>query len=127
MSAFAARRALRRAGVDVELHNFEQADADDSRGAPWTQTAGSPHSILAIPDPGGKSISYGTFGVEVDADQVFLVDAGLVDDGLRDGGGEGASVIVQDGASYRVIDAGRSQGHGFAVLECERDEEANLS
>ena len=126
MSRFPARRALRRAGVDVELYNFEQAEAADSRGQPWSQTDASPQTIDAIADPGGKSVSYGTFGVEVDADQVYLVDADLVDEGLRDGGGEGASVIVQDGKAYRVIDADRSQNHGFAVLECELDEEVDL-
>jgi len=126
MSGFAARRALRRAGVDVELYNFEQAAASDSRGQPWTQTADSPQTIDAISDPGGKSVSYGTFGVEVDADQVYLVDAGLVDDGLQDGGGEGASVIVQDGKAFRVMEADRSQDHGFAVLECELDHEVDL-
>jgi len=79
MSRFPARRALRRAGVDVELYNFEQAEAADSRGQPWSQTDASPQTIDAIADPGGKSVSYGTFGVEVDADQVYLVDADLVD------------------------------------------------
>ena len=127
MSRFPARRALRRAGVDVELYNFEQAEAADSRGQPWNQTAASPQTIDAIVDPGGKSVSYGTFGVEVDADQVYLVDADLVDKGLRDGGGEGTSVIVQDGKAYRVFEADRFQNHGFAVLECELDEEVHLS
>ena len=126
MSGFAARRALRRAGVDVELYNFEQAAASDSRGQPWSQTTDSPQTINAIADPGGKSVSYGTFGVKVDADQVYLVDAGLVDDGLQDGGGEGASVIVQDGKAFRVMEADRSQDHGFAVLECELDHEVDL-
>lgn len=127
MSRFAAGRALRRAGVTVGLYNFEQAETSDSRGAPRTQTDDSPQEINAIPDPGGKSVNYGTFGVEVDADQEYLVDADLVDEGLRDGGGEGASVIVQDGTVYRVIEADRSQGHGFAVLECDLDQEVDLS
>jgi len=126
MSRFLARRALRRTGVDVELYNFEQDGGDGSRGQPWAQTPESPRTVDAIPDPGGKSVSYGTFGVEVDADQVHLVDADLLEEGLRDGGGEGASVIVQFGKAYRVIEADRSQDHGFAVLECDLDTEADL-
>ena len=126
MSHFAAQRALRRTGVNVDLYNFEQAGEETSRGQPWTQTAESPRTVAAIPDPGGKSVSYGTFGVEVDADQVYLVDADLLEQGLRDGGGEGASVIVQFGKAYRVIEADRSQNHGFAVLECDLDTEVDL-
>ena len=72
MSRFPARRALRRTGVDVELYNFEQAEAADSRGQPWNQTDASPQTINAIADPGGKSVSYGTFGVEVDAVSIGL-------------------------------------------------------
>lgn len=124
MSAFAADRALRRAGVDVDLYNFEQSGESDSRGGPRTAVDEAPESIQAIPDPGGRSVNYGTFGVEVEADQVYLVDANLLDQGLRGGGGEGASVIVQDEKQFRVIEADRSQGHGFAVLECELDPEA---
>jgi|AntDeeMinimDraft_8_1070380.scaffolds.fasta_scaffold02658_4 hypothetical protein len=126
MSRFAARRALRRAGVAVDLYIFEQAGEENSRGQPWAQTAESPRTVDAIPDPGGKSVSYGTFGVEVDADQVYLVDADLLEEGLRDGGGEGASVIVQFGKAYRVIEADRTQNHGFAVLECDLDTEVDL-
>lgn len=123
---FAAQRALRRAGVNVELFNFETVGDEDSRGQDWQQTDDSPQTIDAIPDPGGKSVSYGTFGVEVDADQVYLVVDALVDNGLSGGGGEGASVIRQDGKVYRVIDADRSLDHGFAVLECELDPEAQI-
>ena len=124
MSAFAAQRALRRAGVTVELYNFEQTETSGSRGAPRTQTDDSPQEILAIPDPGGKSIAYGQWGVEVGADMTYLVHEDVK---LDDGGGDGASRIVQDGNVFAVIDADRTQQHGFQVLECERETESELA
>jgi hypothetical protein len=122
-SAYQAKRTLRRDGVDVDLYQFEADDAGDSRGTSYSPTANSPETIKAIPDPGGKSVAYGQFGVEVEADMVYLVHE---DTALDDGGGEGASVIVQDGRAYRVDELDATQRHGFAVLECRRDTEVDL-
>jgi hypothetical protein len=119
----ATKRLVRTQGVGVDLYRFED-QGSDSRGTIYSPTSDSPETITAIPDPGGKSVAYGVFGVEVDADMVYLVDEDVA---LEDGGGEGASVIVQDGKQYRVISADRSQPHGLAVLECELDPEADLS
>jgi Ethanolamine utilization protein EutJ (predicted chaperonin) len=121
---FAADRALRRAGIEVDLYRYEVDEASTtSRGTPAALTDDSPKTILAIPDPGGKSVSYGVYGVEVDADQVYLVHE---TEPVDDGGGDGASRIVQDGDVYVVLDADSSQQHGFLVLECERDTESDL-
>ena len=122
MSSYAAKRTLRRDGIDVDLYRYEEGESG-SRGTPHTLTTESPTTVPAIPDPGGKSLAYGVFGVEVDADMVYLVHE---DEAIDDGGGDGATRIVQDGDVYVVIDADTSQRHGFAVLECERDTETDL-
>lgn len=121
-SAYQARRTLRRDGVDVDLYRFE-AQSSGSRGTAYSTSANSLEMIKAIPDPGGKSVVYGVFGVEVEADMVYLVHEDVA---LEDGGGEGASVIVQDGAPYRVVDRDATQPHGFAILECARAPEVDL-
>lgn len=124
-SAYAGRRAVRRAGTIVDLYLFEAA-GETSRGTDYQPTADSPLQVKAIPDPGAKSLGFGIFGSEVDADMVWLVQDDVDEDrdvGLRDGGGEGASVLVDDGKAYRVIDADRHATHGAIVLECDRDQE----
>lgn len=122
----ATERALRRLGTTVELYNFEE-ESGGSRGTHYTQTNDSPQEIRAVPDPGGRDLSFGVFGAEVDADMVYLVQADVK---LRDGGGEGASVIRQDGRNYRVVDVDRSQaGIGnmnLMVIEAEQDTEVKL-
>jgi len=120
--SFAAKRTLRRDGVDIRLYRFE-AVSTSSKGTHYELEDGGPETIKAIPDPGGKSVAYGVFGVGVDADMVYLVHEDVT---LEDGGGEGASVIVQDGAPYRVEDRDATQPHGFAVLECARAPEVDL-
>lgn len=122
-SSYHARRTLRRDGVDVDHYDMTADDASSSRGTPYSPSTESPTTIEAIPDPGGKSVAYGVFGVEVDADMVYLVHE---DEPIDDGGGEGASVLVQDGRAYRVEDRDATQPHGFAVLECRRDPEVDL-
>jgi hypothetical protein len=116
---FAADRALRRAGVEVDLYRFESGEKT-SRGRPTLMTEDSPKSIKAIPDPGGKSLSYGQWGVKVEADMIYLAHE---DEEIDDGGGDGASRIVQNGDVFVVIDADSTLMHGFQVLECERDGE----
>lgn len=126
-ASYQAKRTLRRDGVDVDLYKFEADDAaSTSRGTPNALTEDSPVTIPAIPDPGGKSIAYGQYGVEVDADMAYLVHEDRAAE-IDDGGGDGATRIVQDGSAYVVIDADRTQRHGFVVLECERDTEVDLS
>jgi len=122
-SSYQARRTLRRDGVLVDHYDMVADDVESSRGTPYSPSDESPISIEAIPDPGGKSVSYGVFGVEVDAEMVYLVHE---DKDIDDGGGEGASVIVQEGRAYRVDDCDATQPHGFAVLECSRDPEVDL-
>ena len=39
----------------------------------------------------------------------------------------GFESIVQDGNVFAVIDADRTQQHGFQVLECERETESELA
>jgi len=121
-SAYQAKRTLRRDGVDVDLYRFEETSSG-SRGTAYSPVADAPETIKAIPDPGGKSVAYGQFGVEVDADMVYLVHEDIA---LDDGGGEGASVLVQDGRTYRVDERDATQRHGFVVLECRRDTEVDL-
>ena len=121
-SSYAAKRTLRRDGVDVDVYTYESGEST-SRGTPHTPTEDSPRTIKAIPDPGGKSVAYGTFGVEVDADMVYLIHE---DEEIDDGGGDGASRIVQGGNVFVVLDADNSQPHGFQVLECERETESDL-
>lgn len=122
-SSYQARRTLRRDGVDVDLYRMTADGDGGSRGTPHSPEDGAPETIAAIPDPGGKTVAYGQFGVEVDADMVYLVHE---DEDVDDGGGEGASVLVQDGRAYRVDDRDATQPHGFAVLECSRDPEVDL-
>lgn len=123
MSSYHAKETLRRDGVLVDHYDMVADDVESSRGTPYSSSDESPISIKAIPDPGGKSVSYGVFGVEVDAEMVYLVHE---DEDIDDGGGEGASVLVQDRKAFRVMEADRSQDHGFAVLECELDHEVDL-
>lgn len=121
-STYQAKRTLRRDGIVVDLYRFEVVSSS-SRGDHVEPVADAPQPIATIPDPGGKSLSYGVFGVDVDADMTYLV---ADDVELDDGGGEGASRIVQDGETFVVIDADSTQQHGFSVLECERDTESDL-
>jgi hypothetical protein len=122
-SNYQARRTLRRDGVLVDHYDMVADDVESSRGTPYSPSDESPISIAAIPDPGGKTVAYGQFGVEVDAEMVYLVHEA---EDVDDGGGEGASVIVQEGRAYRVDDRDATQPHGFAVLECSRDPEVDL-
>jgi len=122
MSSHAARRTLDRDGIEVDLYRYD-TDEPTPRGTPKELSADSPISLQAIPDPDGKSVAYGVFGVEVDADMVYLVHEDL---DIEDGGDDTASVIVQNGRSYRVDDADRTQRHGFAILECRWDQEVDL-
>lgn len=118
MSAYAAKRTLRRDGVEVDVYQFETGERT-SRGRPTSLTDDSPRTVKMIPDPGGKSVAYGTFGVEVDADMVYLAHE---DEAVDGGGGDGATRLVQHGDVVVVLDADRTQLHGFQILECERDQ-----
>lgn len=125
-SSYQAKRTLRRDGVDVDLYPYEADEAaSTSRGTPNALAEDAPITIPAVPDPGGKSVSYGQYGVEVEADMVYLVHEDEADR-IDDGGGDGATRIVQDGTPYVVLDADRTQRHGFLVLECDRDTEIDL-
>ncbi|QBI90018.1 head closure protein, type 1 [Halobacterium phage ChaoS9] len=119
MSSYHAKQTLRRDGVDVALYRFDSGE-QTSRGRQTVMAESSPKSIKAIPDPGGKSLSYGQWGVKVEADMVYLAHE---DEEIDDGGGDGASRIVQNGDVFVVIDADSTLMHGFQVLECERDGE----
>jgi len=124
--SFAAKRTLRRDGVDIRLYRFE-AVSTSSKGTHYELEDGGPETIKAIPDPGGRSLGFGPWGVDVDAEQVYLVDAA---EPVDDGGGEGASIIEQADNAYRVLDRDVSLAGlgdmGFAVLECERDSTVDL-
>lgn len=120
-TARATRLALERLGTPAELTNKEK-QSDGSRGSHWAPTANSPKEVQAVFDPGSRTLNYGVFGSEVDADMVVLIRDDV--DGVRDraGSGDGASEIAdRDGRTYVVIDADRSQEHGLYVLECERE------
>jgi len=112
-----ARRALKRAGRDVTLQNYELLKSD-SRGERWEDL--DPVTITAIADPGGKSLGFSWWGHDVDTDRVYIIRSDV--DGVKDraDAGEGASRIIVDGQTFVVIDADRSQQHGLYVLECER-------
>jgi len=114
-----ARRALKRAGHEVTLQNYELVE-DSSRGEHWSEL--QPVTITAIADPGGKSLGFSWWGHDVDTDRVYLIRSDV--DGVKDraSAGEGASRVILDGQTFVVVDADRSQQHGLYVLECERYE-----
>ncbi|SEH60511.1 hypothetical protein SAMN05192561_1129 [Halopenitus malekzadehii] len=112
-----ARRALKRAGHDVTLQNFEMTEAD-SRGEQWEELPEK--TVTTISDPSGASLSYSWWGHDVEADHVYLIRSDIDDVDDRDSAGEGATRITDDGDTFVVVDADRSQQHGLYVLECER-------
>ena len=122
MSSYAAKRTLKRDGADVDVYQFETGDRT-SRGRPVKLTEESPRTVKMIADPGGKSVSYGQWGVEVDVDMVYLAHE---DEDIDDGGGDGATRIVQNGDVFVVLDADATQMHGFQILECERDQDHDV-
>ena len=119
----AVRRLIRNHGATLEHYMFD-AGAETSRGQAFSLAAGAPESINAIPDPGNRSLGFGAFGAEVDADMLFLVAS---DTDLTDGGGEGASRLKHHGDVYVVVDADQSYQHrGFQLAHCDRDAESDL-
>lgn len=120
----AIKRLIRAHGITLDHYWFETT-AETSRGQATTVAADAPESIMAIPDPGSRSLGYDLFGAEVDADMTYLVDA---DVDVTDGGGEGASRLRQhDDELYVVIDTDRSRAdRGFQILQCDRDTESDL-
>ena len=116
----AARRALKRAGKDVELTNYQIVE-EDSHGPHPEPTADSPMTVTAVEDPGSRNLAFNElFGAEVEADTVYLIRGDI--DGIRDGGGDDATEIVNGDSTYVVLDADPSHLHGLNVLECERIE-----
>ncbi|MDL0133518.1 hypothetical protein [Halobacterium salinarum] len=117
-------RLIRAHGVSLDHYWFETT-TETSRGQATTVAGDAPESIMAIPDPGSRSLGYDAlFGAEVDADMTYLVDS---DVDVDDGGGEGASRLQQHDEVYVVIDADRSRvDRGFQTLQCERDTESDL-
>ncbi|QHS17921.1 hypothetical protein GWK26_12615 [haloarchaeon 3A1-DGR] len=117
-------RLIDKLGVEVQLVNYE-SQGSSSRGTHWTPIDSDPDPIMAIPDPGSKSLGYDAlFGAEVDADTVYLLRDEY--DQLRDGGGDGASRIIDGDDVFVVVDAETRRQHGLAVLECNRDTESDL-
>ena len=122
----AIKRLIRAHGITLDHYWFETT-AETSRGQATTVAADAPESIMAIPDPGSRSLGYDLFGAEVDADMTYLVDVDA-DVDVVDGGGEGASRLRQhDDELYVVTDADRSRvDRGFQILQCDRDTESDL-
>ena len=119
----AVRRLIRNQGTTLEHYMFE-AGAETSRGRAFTLAADAPEIIHAIPDPGNRSLGFGAFGAEVEADLLFLVASDI---DLTDGGGEGASRLKHRGDVYVAVDADQSYHHrGFQLVHCDRDTESDL-
>jgi|AntDeeMinimDraft_4_1070355.scaffolds.fasta_scaffold03164_4 hypothetical protein len=119
----AIRRLIRNHGTTLEHYKFD-AGTETSRGQAFSVAADAPEIINAIPDPGSRSLGFGAFGSEVEADMLFLVGS---DVDLTDGGGEGASRLKHHGDVYVVVDADQSyQYRGFQLIHCDRDTESDL-
>jgi len=119
----AIKRLIKTHGSAIE-HYWYTDGQETSRGQASTLAAGAPETIMAIPDPGSRSLGFGSFGADVEADTMYLVDAAVDVDG---GGGEGASRLKAHGKVYVVIDADEShQDQGFQLLHCELDPETDL-
>lgn len=116
----ATHRAILRNGTGASLTNYEKTGEDDY-GETWSETSGSPHAVRVIRDsrntPRAERSAYQNAAVDVDA-QFLLSDDVTGTDAIRDGGGEGASVLTVDGTDYVVIEEIR-QG-GAITLACER-------
>lgn len=114
----AIHRLIRRQGIDVDHYWYDIGDRS-TRGRDVQLADDAPETIAVIPDPGNRSLGFGAFGVEVEADMTYLASA---EEQFHDGGGSGASRLVQHGDVFVVIDADRSYApQGFQILECERD------
>lgn len=97
------RKLVDRHGTSATLTNYESTGEDDY-GEMWAETADSPKTIPVVPgtrqQPGPDRDSYDAGSVTVD--QVWLVEDTV--DGIRDGGGEGASRLDVGGQTYVVFD-----------------------
>lgn len=119
-----ARRALDDAGQTVDLTNYT-ADDTTERVQTWNETSSSPHSITARVDvrtqPRTSRGVREEGDVDVDA-SVYIADDASGVSSIRDGGGQGASVIdvEQDGTDdFRVL-VKNDQDNGVVELQCER-------
>lgn len=119
-----ARRALDHAGQTINLTNYT-ADNTTERVQTWNETTNSPHSITARVNvrtqPRVSRDMREEGDVDIDA-TVFIPDDASGVSGIRDGGGQGASVIDvdQDGTDdYRVL-VNNDQDNGVIRLACER-------
>jgi hypothetical protein len=114
------RRQIKRMGVPVTLTTKEQL-SQGSHGSQWAASADSPHSIMAVPDPGGSTVEQDFSGMDDEADIVFMVRDDLSDttDGeLRDGGGEDASEIEYYDTTFRVEFISPYLAAGQVLLVC---------
>ena len=114
----AARRALDRAGRDVEVINFQKT-GEDEYGENYDPVRPAP-VVSARVVVGGVESLRDQFGADADVDaDIFVDDAVAI---TRDGGGDGATQIDVDGdgdGEYVVVFA-NDQGNGLTRLVCRR-------
>lgn len=97
-----ARRTVSNEGHEVTHRFFEQVSGDGREA--WVEATASPRTVMAIPDETGQGLGFARDALETDIQSsriYYLRDD--VDD-LRDGGGDSASKLVDDGTEYVVMD-----------------------
>lgn len=121
------QRSLDTHGQTVRLYNYESDDSE--RVQTWNETDASPHTIQARITPRDSPRTARdvreTGDVDIDASILIKDDADGADS-IRDGGGEGASVIDpdedgvnSDGTDWRVL-VKHDQDNGHVRLDVER-------
>lgn len=121
------KQAVDRHGQAVDLYNYESDGSE--RVETWAQTGSSPHTIQARITPRNEPRTARDEREEGDVEIDFRVHVKADASGvasIRDGGGQGASVIDpdqdgvgSDGTDYRVL-AKTDLGNGVVRLDCER-------
>lgn len=117
----AHQQTVERHGTAVELINYNENE-DSDYGPNPTQTAESPHSILARAwtASGSQIDSDNRDSADIEIDRYVLIkDNASGADNITEGGGRGASVVKEGGSDYYVVFKNKFD-NGTIRLECRR-------
>lgn len=115
-----SRSFVEQHGRSVDHHYYERLESDGREG--WPEASNSPDTIPAIPDTSGTSPMFNrdTREASVATRRVYHVPSD-VDTDFRDGGGDGASQIEDDGSRWVVMDKDTLGNGLYRLITRRRD------